>query len=674
MPETLNCVLHQGLTAEKINEGTVSDKGAKGCLSPVVLINPCLLQHCSSLPLFRIFDSEYLINVKYKTDFISHTLPFLLTFLFLSSTITAQNDFRSLDSLFNLRVRTHPPDSLSVILDKMEPLVTSPKSAAKLDMYRGIYYFQNAEFSTALSFIDKALSVFETLKDTTSVMRCQVYQVHCFSKVGEMEKAEQVGKLLVKTSDMLPPSNATINAYRIRGYQYRTTGKLDSAVLLQARASKAALELGDSLNYAHTVEEVAGIYFLQGKNKPALQTIGQLTDMIDNISNLGIKLQYFSLRGMILTNLKRYEAGEQALQTGFEIAKKAQLKDYIAGFHNNLGINSKLRGDTLGAIQHFTMSMEMSVAMNDLSSIGTTSSSLAKLYLATGQLRQANRYALDALYYGKKLNSIENEAFAMRYLGEIHVLKEAPDSAISYLEHADSLAREIRNWPLIIEVQTLLSQVYESQQLLEAALQSQRLVASARDSFEFLEAQKYADSLRLSQQWELDSAAMTVVNSETLEVGEGNKLPWILLLSGCVGLMALVLIFRKKKKIPVTSTSEAESGPDPNSIATALADLRDDKDWAKFMLQFDALYPGLLAKIGSTQQVDITPTDLRILTLTRLGLSNHESAEILGISPDSAKKARYRTRKRLQLTSDQTLLKYMFQIENGEGAKSRDGQ
>ena len=78
------------------------------------------------------------------------------------------------------------------------------------------------------------------------------------------------------------------------------------------------------------------------------------------------------------------------------------------------------------------------------------------------------------------------------------------------------------------------------------------------------------------------------------------------------------------------------------------------------MLQFDSIYPNLMTGIAQ-RDPNITPTDLRILALARLGLSIDESADLLAISTSSVKKARYRTRKRLDIPADQTLLQYMLQ-------------
>jgi len=62
---------------------------------------------------------------------------------------------------------------------------------------------------------------------------------------------------------------------------------------------------------------------------------------------------------------------------------------------------------------------------------------------------------------------------------------------------------------------------------------------------------------------------------------------------------------------------------------------------------------------------DLSSAELKLCALIRLNLNMKESATILGISPTSVKTARYRLRKKLNLSQEESILDYLLKIESG---------
>ena len=60
---------------------------------------------------------------------------------------------------------------------------------------------------------------------------------------------------------------------------------------------------------------------------------------------------------------------------------------------------------------------------------------------------------------------------------------------------------------------------------------------------------------------------------------------------------------------------------------------------------------------------DISPNDLKISALIKMGLSIKEMADILNISADSVKTARYRLRKKLQLNTEDNLTDFILNLQ-----------
>jgi len=87
-----------------------------------------------------------------------------------------------------------------------------------------------------------------------------------------------------------------------------------------------------------------------------------------------------------------------------------------------------------------------------------------------------------------------------------------------------------------------------------------------------------------------------------------------------------------------------------------------DKDWEDFKLYFEEVHVNFYNALKVNYE-KLTPNELKLSALIKLNLSIKETASILGISPDSVKKARYRLRKKLELDTEDNLVEFMLEIE-----------
>lgn len=79
-----------------------------------------------------------------------------------------------------------------------------------------------------------------------------------------------------------------------------------------------------------------------------------------------------------------------------------------------------------------------------------------------------------------------------------------------------------------------------------------------------------------------------------------------------------------------------------------------DSDWEKFKAQFELHYPDFYIRLHE-HLPHLTPSEIRLITLLKLQLSTKAMAAILGISPQSIIKTRYRLKKKLKVDKDKKL-------------------
>ncbi|HKC35000.1 MAG TPA: tetratricopeptide repeat protein, partial [Chitinophagaceae bacterium] len=86
-----------------------------------------------------------------------------------------------------------------------------------------------------------------------------------------------------------------------------------------------------------------------------------------------------------------------------------------------------------------------------------------------------------------------------------------------------------------------------------------------------------------------------------------------------------------------------------------------ETDWEKFKSLFEQLYPGFFMNLQEKVN-DITLAELRMAALTRLRISTHQIASILGISANSVYKTKQRLRQRLNLPAESSIEEFIAGI------------
>jgi DNA-binding CsgD family transcriptional regulator len=89
-------------------------------------------------------------------------------------------------------------------------------------------------------------------------------------------------------------------------------------------------------------------------------------------------------------------------------------------------------------------------------------------------------------------------------------------------------------------------------------------------------------------------------------------------------------------------------------INTITFNLQDDKNWENFSRHFEQVHKDFNSQIKQ-KYPEVTSNELRLMALLKMNLSSKEIANMLNISTEGIKKARYRLRKKLNINTDDSL-------------------
>jgi len=84
--------------------------------------------------------------------------------------------------------------------------------------------------------------------------------------------------------------------------------------------------------------------------------------------------------------------------------------------------------------------------------------------------------------------------------------------------------------------------------------------------------------------------------------------------------------------------------------------------WADFIKNFNLLHSHYVDNI-TQKHPDLTANEVRLICFILSGLSNKEIAGIFSVEPESVKKARYRLKKKLNLTEEESLTFYLQHLK-----------
>lgn len=109
-----------------------------------------------------------------------------------------------------------------------------------------------------------------------------------------------------------------------------------------------------------------------------------------------------------------------------------------------------------------------------------------------------------------------------------------------------------------------------------------------------------------------------------------------------------------KEKVQALKHANHEPRQYNQLIQTINFNLQNDNNWDNFRKYFEEVHKDINSTIKQ-RYPDITSNELRLIALLKMNLSSKEIANLLNITQEGIKKARYRLRKKMNISSDESL-------------------
>ncbi len=401
------------------------------------------------------------------------------------------------------------------------------------------------------------------------------------------------------------------------GYAEMGLENYEKALEYFERALHIYNEIDDVVHMGHTYSDIGNVHLELGNYDPAIENYLKTLDIAKE-KDVPI------MRGYVLVNLGKayekkgnYEKSLSILREGLPINKEFGTKDDLALNLKQLGHTYMRKGDADLALTYFNQSIALADSIKAAEILSEASLHRAEVYL---ELQQYKNAYLDQ----KKYQFINDSIFNTKKSQQIEELRtiydtEKKEQQIAYQEKEITVLEqkaEISNLQkLLMGIGLLLSLIgfYAIRQKMKRnKLEKEKVDAE----LEFKKKELTTHALNLARK------------NETLE---------------------------NLKSKAEELKEKGNTGTGYNQLIRSINfDLQDDNNWKNFSRYFEEVHKDFNSNV-KTKYPDVTSNELRLLALLKMNLSSKEIANILSISAEGVKKARYRLRKKLDLSTEDSL-------------------
>jgi tetratricopeptide (TPR) repeat protein len=349
------------------------------------------------------------------------------------------------------------------------------------------------------------------------------------------------------------------------------------------------------------------------------------------------------------------------------------------------------KNDSL-ALQYYQRSLAINEEISDKSAVSNIYNAMGEIYFRSQNYDESFRYQQQALQLAIETGSINLQSGIYTALSDLYLIQNNPSQALVHAERALEIGKKINSKRNIADSYHQLSKVYAAAKNYTKAYEFQSLYVTLNDSMKSSESLSNIEKMKANYELDKKELEIKALNHEmSVKIIRRNSF-----IVACLALLVIgALVYHrqrlimkkrlesKKQLLDFYTHNLREKSEMLDKISEDLETLKQksveedteidkfnkilhaailtDEDWENFKKAFEEVYPRFFAKLRY-HYPDITVSELRLSALIKLKLSLKESASMLGISPESIKKSRYRLRKKFDLPEKETLEDFISKI------------
>ncbi len=389
----------------------------------------------------------------------------------------------------------------------------------------------------------------------------------------------------------------------------------------------------DQVDYYHLHNNLFRLMFFDQRSTAIIDSFLHFIPQIQAFRDTGsLVIAYLNLGSFYSTD-GDYKQTYYYYTLAEKLLKSIDNKKLTLSFYQYMGIYYYRNNDYKKALQYFTTAKEIATRDRNLDQLSSSLTNLSSTYAILGD-------TIRAFIYLEKYNTLNHQI-----AGSSQAIKAYQSYVSSFLDASKNkliIAEQeikLKNRRLIFVLVISILIILLISLFLFIVQQQKRIKTSEnRKLTQELEQEKEIQRLHDEKHAEILEAKIREITSYSLQLSNKNEI--------------LKQISDLAQQLPEHKKDVSEIRKKINGIVKN--NLSTDSDWENFKLHFDKVHPRFFEKLKAACS-GLTETNLRLCAYFRIGISNKQIAQILNISPESIIIHRYRLKKKLGLTEDQSL-------------------
>ena len=563
-----------------------------------------------------------------------------------------------------------------------------------------LLFFSETSFSQNQERIDSLLKAANRQTDTTQIMTyAQLFAEYLYVDPHQSKPFIDSSMVLakrLKNDRYIARTTNYLGVYYHFTSEYKKADSVLSIVLEQFR------KIGDSVQMCAIMNNKANVLKQMGKYREALEIHMASLTLKEQLNDTeeSIAASYWNI-GNLQGDIGNYEASNDYYKKAKTIYEKLNLEQDLKSINNNIAINLNTMGYYAESIPLFLETIDYNKRNNYNNDLAGAYDNIGTAYYNLDSIAIAKSYFEKSLALSQNFGETSLVGLNYRHLGETYMKENKPKIALDYFKKSLAISEETGTSKKMITDYLRLSQAYSALGQFENAYKNHVSYHKLHDEILNEENIERMNQLEISYQSEKKENELVIQKAE-IEVlkqkEEISKNRQRLLGIGSISLLlfatglfyglrqkmkrnkiqreqldaslqfkekeltthALHLAHKNEVLLGLKSQLKELKAHHPNSrnyqnvINTINLDINNDNNWEQFRTYFEDVHKDFNTKVKRNYP-GVSVNDLRLMSLLKMNLSSKEIANILNISTEGVKKARYRLRKKLNLNTEESL-------------------
>ncbi|NJB70527.1 tetratricopeptide (TPR) repeat protein [Saonia flava] len=523
----------------------------------------------------------------------------------------------------------------------------------------GFYYSNYRESDSVPFYFEKAISLFEKIKNKKEKFKSLLEWTRLENLEGNFDKALRFSKQCIALAQELENGEMISDAFQRKSTIHLDKGeyKLATEALITASRVLDTLKEKKPLKKAIVVVGIGRTEVLGENYSASLSHLQEGLETFKEHKDARWQAITYMELGSAYYHLEDYEKSLENYNRSLEISKEQKWQDFEAANLGNIGAVYMEQKDYKRALQYFFRGNEISIVRGSINNQIINYNDIASTYYLMGNFYKALENYNHAVQLADSIQSIDNLSDALSERANTYEKMGAFQKSIADLKASQKLKDSIFNENKSKQIEKLKTQYETEKKEQQIVLQEQEItVLQQKASISNLQKLLMGIGLLLSllgfyalrQKMKRNKLEKEKVDAE-LEFKKKELTTHALHLAK----KNETLESLKQKAEELKLNTDSKKGY-TQLISTINFDLQDDNNWENFSKYFEEVHKDFNSNV-KIKYPEVTSNELRLMALLKMNLSSKEIANILNISQEGIKKARYRLRKKLDITSEDSL-------------------